>query len=199
MPKDNHIQEGNLTKITTEILEISKDIKGHGLEILFNTAAFIHSILKKQEITPRSESEKQFCFESHKRTAEEILKSGYSWSCADIGLVFVTLLRSKGMPCSYIQTVDVIALKNNAENIQGHVYCACFINDDEYLFDPDKGVLIKVNERDDRKKLYKFKNIQKQIEVFEGIDSSEFVSSQKKLEEMMVEASNKYWSEHSSV
>jgi len=42
--------------------------------------------------------------EFRKRTASEIVKSGYSIGCTDDALVFITLARQCGIPARYVET-----------------------------------------------------------------------------------------------
>lgn len=198
MTRKQSLNQGVLTEMTQEVLNIEKEIRGEGLELLLNISNYIRSNLKYREVIPHTNSEKDFYNESQKRTTSEIIKSGYLWSCSDAGQVFATIARARNIPTSYIQTVDVIVVKNDPKDIQGHVYCSCIVDEEEYLIDPDKGVLIKVFDKGDRKKLYRFRNIQKQIEVFEDIDSDNAgITSQKELEKVMIQISDNYWKTHS--
>jgi hypothetical protein len=94
-----------------------------------------------------------------KRTAEQIIIDGYASGCTDYALVFTVLTRAKGIPTKYVEVIDKKWLENHSPAIKGHVFAECYISENWYQIDPQRGTL------------YTRKNYS-QYEIYaEGLDS----------------------------
>lgn len=78
--------------------------------------------------------------EFRKRTASEILKSGYVTGCTDTALAFLVLARELGIPARYVETFDENWLQEaNANGVQGHIFADILINGNWRVYEPKKG------------------------------------------------------------
>ncbi len=83
-----------------------------------------------------SDKEKVF----RKRTASEILKSGYVTGCTDTAVAFIALARELGIPTRYVETFDAEWLRNaNADGIQGHIFVDVLVDGQWRAYEPKKG------------------------------------------------------------
>jgi hypothetical protein len=132
-----HLQEGEQTKITDDIKSIANEFKSSGFDLVFEILNWIHKNLKQ---TDDKEFKKEFF---RKRTADEIIKSGRLTGCTDYALVFISLVRAKGIPAKYTETIRESWLeKPDMEMLEGHVFSEVEINEEWYIVDP-QGAVIK--------------------------------------------------------
>ena len=150
----NYLKSGKQTEITEEIRNITETIHGEGLYFIVNALSWVEDNIK-----PEKESEnKNNLF--RKRTADQIIKDGFSTGCTDIALVFIAIARAKGIPTKYVEAIEKQWLKSTEENnIRGHIFAICFIDGQWFLIDPTM-LLIHA------KKVYPFHEI-----YAEGLDS----------------------------
>jgi len=120
-----YLKEGKQTEITPEILEISSQIRGSGIEFIKNTFNWIPQHIKHTK--DKEIKSKVF----RKRTAKQIIDDGFTTGCTDIALVFVVLCRAKGIPTKYIE-----AIRKTSDGLSGHVFAECYINNNWICVDP---------------------------------------------------------------
>ena len=93
----------------------------------------------------------------------------------------------------YIQCVDIVSYKKDKYNINGHVYCECYLDNGTYLFEVNEGLMIKINNESDKLNLYKIKDYQLMIEALSGLDPAEAsINSNQEMLERMIEVAELY-------
>ena len=76
------------------------------------------------------------------RSVIEIFKSKTFSGCSDIGMMMASLLREKGIPTVYVETVNVDWLNKELNNLpgseimKGHIFLEINLNGKWYLYDP---------------------------------------------------------------
>ncbi len=108
-------ETGEQTQITAKVKEVADGIKGEGVVL----ATKISEHIKSMDVVENSE-EPDFT-----RTADQILESNTYNGCNEAGVVFAALLRAKGVPTTYIQTLNKKAAYNYSEDnpsLNGHVF-----------------------------------------------------------------------------
>lgn len=138
-----YLAEGQQTKITGEIKKLARSFKNESLELVIEILGWMKNNF-------RFKKDDSIAFS---RTAKEIIKSKFHTGCQDLGIVFVALLRAKGIPASYIQA------KKKAGKFQGHVFSRVFLDDKIYFVDPSRGRIAET---------FGFRNY---FPVKEGLDS----------------------------
>lgn len=118
--------------------------------------------------------------EKFSRTSHEILQSRISSGCADYGLVFVALARSRGMPCVFVQTTLKRWVKKSRKRgmcvfpIEGHIFVEVYIKGKWYLVDPSRGILLLDYDKDNMTIRKEFCVFAKSLEVWDtGIHNLE--------------------------
>ncbi len=149
----NYLQEGEQTKITDDIKSIAEEFESSGFDFVFEILKWIHKNLKQTDI---KEFKKEFF---RKRTADQIIKSGKLTGCTNYALVFIALIKVKGIPAKYIETIrEDWLLKPDMEMLSGHVFSEVEINEKWYIVDPQSALI----------KAWYGKRFQK---IAEGLDS----------------------------
>lgn len=119
-----YLQQGEQTKFTPRITEIAFDIKDKSKD--FNE--MVKGIFDFVKSLSHNKENKNKIF--RKRTADEIISSGFVTGCTDEALVFIVLARNMNIPTKYIETIDSDFFrknsKKNADNYSGHVYSSVF-------------------------------------------------------------------------
>ncbi len=134
--KNKYLNEGNQTKITETIKDISNSIEGSNIEYVFNALIWIHSNMGK--IPENIDKNSVF----RKRTAEKIVKDGYVSGCTDYALVFIALCRAKDIPTKYVEVIKCSWLEDgNVRTINGHIFAECLIKDKWIQIDPQRGTM----------------------------------------------------------
>lgn len=121
------LKEGKQTTITPKIKELAASFNTKGLGFVVNTLEWVDKNLQRQKYT-----QKLF----RKRTADGIIKSGFSTGCADDALVFIALTRGGGIPAKYVEAIETEWLEKGGKKIAGHVFAEVFVNNKWYLVDP---------------------------------------------------------------
>ena len=151
------LQEGGQTKITPEIKQIAESIEGDDLIFIFYLLEWIHNnIAYKGGKLPKGI---EFNDIFRQRTAEQIIKEGYSSGCSDFTLAFIPIARAKGIPTKYVECINENYFKSNLQNVAGHVFAECYIRDKWITVDPSAGSLF-IN-----------KNYSKYVVYEKGLDS----------------------------
>lgn len=124
---EDFLKEGKQAAITPKIKEVAVSINGEGLTFVANVLEWMDEHLQRQKYT-----QKLF----RKRTADEIIKSGFSTGCTDDALVFIALTRAGRLPAKYVEAIETKWLEKDGEKIAGHVFAEIFVNNKWYLVDP---------------------------------------------------------------
>lgn len=112
---------GSQTLITPSIAAIASSFSGDTLSICHQIIAFLAP------------------FPSHgfspdlfrRRTADQIISSGFTTGCTDTALAFIALARAAGIDSQYVETIDLSWLGSGSPNsISGHQYARCFVASD---------------------------------------------------------------------
>jgi transglutaminase-like putative cysteine protease len=129
---EKFLESGHQTEITPKIQEIADKFHGSFEDKTKQMVDFV----KKFHF---NNSNKSSLF--RKRTAEEIIDSGFVTGCTDSAIVFITLARACKIPAKYIETFDHRLLQDEKSTVSGHVYSSLFdVKNGEWkIFDLDKG------------------------------------------------------------
>jgi len=136
MTKKDYLKQGEQTQITEKIETIADGFKSSGLDLIFEILNWLHKNVK-----PKTDSEYKNEF-FRKRTAEQIIDSGYATGCTDYALVFTTLVRAKNIPAKYIEAISTQWFeKGDLEHLEGHVFSEVQINNNWYIIDSQTAVI----------------------------------------------------------
>ncbi len=140
------LSAGNQTKISDEVRGIIPQLpKAINLGDVFLLLSFLHKTIKFNE------KEKSILF--RKRTADEIIKSGFATGCTDYALAFLPMLRKNGIPARYAEAIkNRWFLSADLEQLEGHVFVEVFLNNQWYIIDPQEAT---INLRYNRHKIIK--------------------------------------------
>lgn len=135
MQTDTHqwLAEGEQSKITPRIKEIAVSQKGkHEFEYMLNLLDWI-----RKNLTHDTEHWKEFI---RRRTADDVVASGFSTGCGDDALVFCTLARAGGIPTVFIEAPYKDWLVRELDGrFDNHCFAHVYVGDKEYLIDPTRG------------------------------------------------------------
>ena len=136
MEIDIFLKEGEQTKIAENISKISSEFTEAGFDLIIQITKWIHKNLK-------SNQDKQLKTEEfRKRTAEQIIKDGFTTGCTDVALVFISLARAKKIPTKYVEAIRRKWIENGGEEfIEGHVFAEVYINNRWHIIDPTEACL----------------------------------------------------------
>lgn len=124
---ERYLENGEMTNITENIINITSNINGKTDGIIVRKI-----LLWMSQNTLRLKNSQRDC-RKFKRTADEILISGERNGCCDSATLFTALARSKQIP-----TMQIITLKKSwGEKIdrgiptgtEGHYFVACYLKD----------------------------------------------------------------------
>ncbi|MBU2081907.1 hypothetical protein KKH14_00530 [Patescibacteria group bacterium] len=134
--EQDFLKEGKQTKITENILKITLKFTEENFDLVAQILKWIHKNLK-----PNSDKEiKDKVF--RKRTADQIIKDGFTTGCTDIALVFIVLARAKGIPTKYVEAIRNKWMEAGDEDcINGHVLAEIFLNNKWHIIDPTEASL----------------------------------------------------------
>lgn len=150
------LEEGKFTKRNDSVKETAKKLKQSNRTLWRAASEHVASLRYDN-------SNKYDVF--RKRTASEILESGYVVGCTDIGLAFIALARELGIPTKYVETLNERWLQDaNAKGIQGHIFVDVNIDGNWRAYEPKRGFTPENN--------YSM-NGENYIEVGKGLDFSE--------------------------
>lgn len=130
------LKSGEQTQITDDISKIASEFSGTGLDLVSEIIKWIFKNLK-------SSNDKEFKDKVfRKRTADQIIKDGYTTGCTDIGLVFIALARAKNIPTKYVEAIRRKWIEGDDENyIEGHVFAEVYLDGHWRIVDPTEACL----------------------------------------------------------
>ncbi len=129
------LQCGDQTRITPEIQQVADG---------FNDAKDISTVM---EIFQWMRANLRLGDgEKFGRTSQEIITSGVYTGCTDMGLIFASLARAKGIPTVFLQTaradwIELVSSGANPSTINGHILVEVYLNGRWYLVDSTAGKL----------------------------------------------------------
>jgi len=156
--REYYLQAGKFTGIDDTVLRALEQVQG--LEDRKTLPGKI-SLYLTDILRPRIPRKME---EFRKRTASEIIYSGYCQGCTDRGIVFATLARASGIPTKYIETFNRDSLTKRSIKIRGHIFAEIFSNGIWIPYEPKWGLMEKEG-------YWLGKN--KYIKIGEGLDFSE--------------------------
>lgn len=177
MKDENYwLQEGSQTKITQQCKDFIRDIAGNNLDFVIGALEKINRVLK----TERKHPNWREIFRN--RTVDQILTDGFATGCTDIALVFITVVRAKGIPAKYIEAIDKRYLESKEEGpFRGHVFAEVCINNGWYQVNPESGTV------------YAIKDYSRYVIYGEALDSWELgIKSIDDIERIFTEYREKY-------
>jgi len=136
-----YLNDGLQTEITPLVRRIARTFRSKDLYLILEVLSWLKEASFKYESS--SEKKKKIF---RKRTALEIIESGIVSGCTDFALVFISLMRAKGVPTKYIEGIRRrwLEIGREEESIEGHIFAECFIKNKWYIVDPEEGA-IKIN------------------------------------------------------
>lgn len=136
MEADEFLREGEQTKITENISKISLEFTEVDFDLVIQITKWIHKNLT-------SNNDKKLKAEVfRKRTADQIIKDGFTTGCTDVALVFIALARAKKIPTKYVEAIRRKWIESGSEDfIEGHVFAEVYINNRWHIIDPTEACL----------------------------------------------------------
>lgn len=102
-------------EVTPAIEKLCTHIPGTGEKLVHNITEYVRTLRVENSDSP-----------DFSRTADEIVLSGYRKGCNEAGIVFLTILRAKGVEATYIQAFSKEKLINYGKDgyflRDGHVF-----------------------------------------------------------------------------
>lgn len=199
MDSEKYLQEGPLTQITPYIKAIAEKINEEGIYVVFEIFEYLKGNLPFNRHIQSNQHDK-FLEWHQRRTAEEILKSGFSISCADDGVVFCTLARAKGIPTKFIQCVDLRSYlrPSQKKGPNGHVLCQLLVKDKLYIVDPQAKRLTQYNDSSDKGRMYSTRGVDYKTAI-EGLDNQDAgVSNHQELLDALAKAAKEFLQQYIS-
>ncbi len=132
------LEEGRFTQRDNLVKQIAEEIKSNEKNSKIPVFQAIGRYIRQKLRTPGEllVINREF----RKRTASEIIQSGYSNGCTDDGLVFVTLARTLGIPARYVETLRARWLRGrDILKVQGHIFTDIKIDKDWRTYEPTTG------------------------------------------------------------
>ena len=138
----NFLTAGEQTDISIEIRRVASSLAGGGLDYVFSALRWLAGNLERRDFDVPL---------FRRRTATEVIESGFVTGCGDSALTFVALCRAKGIPASWLETASAEWLRERPEKITGHIFSRVLLDDHRYLVDPHGGV-VYLNSRPDSRR-----------------------------------------------
>lgn len=136
MEADEFLKEGEQTKITENISKISSEFTEADFDLIIQITKWIHKNLKPNH------DKKMKTEVFRKRTADQIIKDGFTTGCTDVALVFIALARAKKIPTKYVEAIRRKWIESGDEDfIEGHVFAEVYINNRWHIIDPTEACL----------------------------------------------------------
>lgn len=137
------MEEGKFTGIDDTVRGIAENLKKKSEVGNISIRNAISSYLAKLKYDEFKKND-----EYRKRTASQILSSGYTTGCTDTALAFIALARCLGIPTEYLETFELKWFnklsKRRADSmtIEGHVFAGIKIKDTWRVYDPLTGFTV---------------------------------------------------------
>jgi len=136
---ESFLKPGEQTQITPEIQKITDQIEGEGVVFIFNLLGWIHKNLAFEKGKLPSGVEFNDIF--RQRTADQIIREGYSSGCSDFSLAFIPIARAKGISTKYVECINKSYFSGDLRKVAGHVFAECFVDGKWRTVDPTAGNL----------------------------------------------------------
>lgn len=124
------LKEGEQTKATARVLKIAKKIKGKEINSVVQILEWIQNNIKELRNINKGKKTELL----RRRTADQIIKDGFSTGCGDYTLVFVALARAKKIPTKYVEAMSMKWKKG--QSLQGHAWAEVFVDNKWIVVDP---------------------------------------------------------------
>ena len=136
---EKFLESGEQTQITPEIQKIADQIEGRDVIFIFNLLGWVHGniVMERSNFPNGAEFNDVF----RQRTADQIIKEGYSSGCSDFALAFIPIARAKGIPTKYVECINKSYFPGDLQRVAGHVFAECFIQGKWRTADPTAGNL----------------------------------------------------------
>lgn len=136
METEFFLREGEQTKITENISKIASEFTAADFDLVVQIIKWIHKNLKPSH----NKKLKDEIF--RKRTADQIIKDGFTTGCTDVALVFIALVRAKKIPAKYVEAIRRKWVESGGEDfIEGHVFAEVYLDNRWYIIDPTESCL----------------------------------------------------------
>jgi hypothetical protein len=131
-------KQGNQSKITKRIKVVADNFSGTDF-------AKIKSILKWINKNIKACRDQKKCLRIFaRRTADKVLKDGFSTGCHDKALIFTVLCRAVGIPAKYIAGINKLSPRN-----KGHCVVEVYVDKTWILVDQSRNLItLKPNQSD---------------------------------------------------
>jgi len=131
-----YLQDGKQMEITSTMREIVDGFHADSVALVFEILRWVHHHVKQN--TDSEYKNERF----RKRTADQIIKDGFATGCTDYALVFIALMRAKGIPVRYVEAAKSSWVeKKDIDHIEGHVFAEVFLNKAWFIVDPQAAVI----------------------------------------------------------
>ena len=182
------LNSGSRTNISNKNkVDILKTIKFEEdkKKLIKNIWLYIRGRYRKGEITNGA----------YVRDINEIIESKEIKHCGESGAMLVGLFRLYGIPCIYIQGLNIRGANDlNLNHWSGHVFIEIFINNEYYLIDSTRGIAFKNYDLSNRIIPIKIENFADNgfVEMFRCFDVGSLINSQESYSNYISETRNYY-------
>jgi hypothetical protein len=182
------LNSGSRTTINNENkVDILKTIKFEEdkKKLIKNIWLYITESYRKGEITNGA----------YVRDINEIIESKEIKHCGESGAMLVGLFRLYGIPCIYIQGLNIRGANDlNLNHWSGHVFIEIYINNEYYLIDSTRGIAFKNYDLSNRIIPIKIENFADNgfVEMFRCFDVGNLIESQESYSNYLSETRNYY-------
>lgn len=129
---DKYLTTGRQTQITSTIRGITDSFSATGFQLTFDILDWIEKNIEHRKFEGNEKAGYL-----HTRTAEQIIKDGFSTGCTDHALVLITFCRAKDLPTKYVELLNRDWLQGESlDPILGHVVGEVNIQGNWYYIDP---------------------------------------------------------------
>jgi len=130
----NFLQNGELTETTDQILHVVNSFNSEGLDFVQDILKYLKTFQENRNVPNKH---------TNIRTADQTIQDKLLTGCTDYALVFIALMRAKGIPAKYIETIERGWLESQETGVfKGHVISEVSIKGKWYLVDPSTGELL---------------------------------------------------------
>lgn len=132
------LKQSNQSKITKKIKVLADKFSGTDFAKIKNILKWVNGNIKT------CKDQKKCLRIFARRTADKILRDGFSTGCHDKALIFAVLCRAVGIPAKYIAGINKLSPRN-----RGHCVVEVYIDKSWILVDPSRNLVsLKPNQSD---------------------------------------------------